>query len=245
MLAGRLPPRSPLCCGKMFSCVCSKTQKKTWSLKLLMFTSSSAVTDINPALRMKSVGQTMTCLCVSGVPLTFRWYRMMPVLSRSSSMPMRWGSSESSTTPMPSFLRARVSSCRRVHTDHSLKPEQSSNKALTLVDQWLWNCRDCSKHAFLPWGYSESRSICWSTPSSAPEPAHTTEKPPSYHKPLQQIVHSSHAGGNIWLQTHSGFILVQLLLHTQSCGRVQESDLTTQTQTDRNTQSGFSVTFTL
>lgn len=118
------------------------------SLKLLMFTSSSAVTDINPALRMKSVSQTMTCLCVSGVPLTFRWYRMMPVLSRSSSMPMRWGSSESSTTPMPSFLRARVSSCRRVHTDHSLKPEQSSNKALTLVDQWLWNCRDCSKHAF-------------------------------------------------------------------------------------------------
>ena len=189
----------------------------------------------------------MTCLCVSGVPLTFRWYRMMPVLSRSSSMPMRWGSSESSTTPIPSFLRARVSSCRRVHTDHSLKPEQSFHKVRTLADQWMWNCGEPSvffhwrKHAFLPWGYSESRSICWSTPSSAPEPAHTTEtsKLPqtSAADPSQPTCRCKHlTSDSLWL--HSGAASPPYSELWASPG--ERSD-----NTDTNTLSGSSVTFTL
>lgn len=40
-------------------------------------------------------------------------------------MPMRWGSSESSTTPMPSFLRASVSSCTRAESRvEPVKPTQ-------------------------------------------------------------------------------------------------------------------------
>lgn len=59
--------------------------------------------------------------------LTFRWYSMMPVLRRSSSMPMRWGSSESNTTPIPSFLRARVSSCRHHRSETGLLPDKFSH----------------------------------------------------------------------------------------------------------------------
>lgn len=50
-------------------------------------------------------------------------------------MPMRWGSSESSTTPMPSFLRASVSSCGggqgSVETENTTHTSSGRRPALT------------------------------------------------------------------------------------------------------------------
>ena len=39
---------------------------------------------------------------------TFRWYRVTPVLKTSSSIPTRWGISESSTTPRPDLRKPRA-----------------------------------------------------------------------------------------------------------------------------------------
>lgn len=46
---------------------------------------------------------------------TLRWYSMIPVLSISSSIPIRWGSLESSTSPIPSLLTATFWSCIHKH----------------------------------------------------------------------------------------------------------------------------------
>lgn len=68
----------------------------------------------------------------------------MPVLSRSSSIPMRWGSSESRITPIPSFLRARVSSCSTHTPKHTLKARlcERGDKNKTLVWQMVTNLQD-------------------------------------------------------------------------------------------------------